>query len=163
MRAVVVLLFSIPLLAQGGNPLLSPGPAPPKHLTLTTGASLSSVKPGARVALFVDIVPNPGIHVYAPGAAGYLPIAMTLASARGVTASSTRYPKSQMLFFAPLKETVPVYRQPFRLARDLSVAASATPGTKLILGGTIDYQACDDTVCFTPESVPVAWTLPVVK
>ena len=40
MRAVVVLLFSIPLLAQGGNPLLSPGPAPPKHLTLTTGAGL---------------------------------------------------------------------------------------------------------------------------
>ena len=23
--------------------------------------------------------------------------------------------------------------------------------------GTLEYQACDDTVCFNPESVPLSW------
>ena len=27
------------------------------------------------------------------------------------------------------------------------------------LSGTLDYQACDDKVCFNPESVALTWTI----
>ena len=39
---------------------------------------------GGKLALFVDVTPKPGIHVYAPGSKDYIPIALKLnAAARG--------------------------------------------------------------------------------
>jgi hypothetical protein len=29
----------------------------------------------------------------------------------------------------------------------------------MTIAGTLQYQACDDKVCFTPQSVPLTWTL----
>jgi hypothetical protein len=29
----------------------------------------------------------------------------------------------------------------------------------LTINGVLNYQACDDTVCFTPQSVPLSWTI----
>ena len=29
------------------------------------------------------------------------------------------------------------------------------------VAGTLGFQACDDKVCFVPESVPVSWTVTV--
>ena len=116
---------------------------------------------GQTTALAIRITPNPGIHVYAPGAKGYLPIALTLTPQRHLTAGKTVYPKSEMLLFVPLGESVPVYQKPFRLIRDVALAASIKPGTTVNVVGTIDYQACDDKVCFAPASVPVRWTVAV--
>ena len=33
--------------------------------------------------------------------------------------------------------------------------------TSLTIKGRFEYQACDDKVCFTPQSVPLSWTLGV--
>ena len=66
------------------------------------------------------------------------------------------------MFFEPLNETVPVFQKPFRLTQDVTVAKNAKPGSTIAVSGTLDFQACDDKVCFVPESVPLTWTL-VVK
>ena len=29
----------------------------------------------------------------------------------------------------------------------------------LTLTGTLDYQACDDAICFLPQSIPVSFTV----
>ena len=29
----------------------------------------------------------------------------------------------------------------------------------LTLRGTLDYQACDDSICYNPVSVPLSWTV----
>ena len=31
--------------------------------------------------------------------------------------------------------------------------------TGITITGTLTYQACDDKVCFTPQSVPLSWTI----
>ena len=77
----------------------------------------------------------------------------------------TVYPPSEIYFFQPLNERVPVYQKPFRLVQD--VLLEATPEAQkallaresLSLTGTVDYQACDDKICYNPVSVPVSWTL----
>jgi DsbC/DsbD-like thiol-disulfide interchange protein len=130
----------------------------PKYLSLVTSVSATIVKPGGMVSLFIDITPNPGIHVYAPGAKNYLPIALTL---RPRSTRPLRYPKADLLFFEPLNETVPVYQKAFRLAEDVAIARTAKPGARLTWTGTIDYQACDDKVCYLPASAPVSWTVDV--
>jgi hypothetical protein len=67
--------------------------------------------------------------------------------------------------FAPLKETVPVFKTPFRLVRDLvfqqlppAAAGRDTAQAPITLAGRVEYQASDDHVCFNPVSLPVSWT-----
>ncbi len=133
--------------------------AAPIQLTFTTSASAPSVRAGQRVKLFVDVTPKPKMHVYAPGAKDYMPIALELNSP-GVKAGKLTYPASQDLYFEPTKEHVPVYQSPFRLTQDVTVAANARPGT-LIVTGVLKYQACDDAICYNPVTEPVSWTVSV--
>ena len=132
---------------------------PPIQLTFTTGASVTDVRAGRTVKLFVDIIPKPKMHVYAPGAKDYLPITLQLTS-QGVTAGKLTYPRSQDWYFEPTKEHVPVYSAPFRLTQDVTVAPAAKPGT-LIVTAVLKYQACDETICYNPMTEPVSWTVTV--
>jgi len=29
----------------------------------------------------------------------------------------------------------------------------------LVLTGSLEYQACDDSICYNPTSIPLTWTL----
>jgi DsbC/DsbD-like thiol-disulfide interchange protein len=131
----------------------------PKHLTVATSTSAASVAPGSKVSLFVDVTPDPGIHVYAPGAKDFLPIALTLEPAAGAAIGKTLYPKSELMTFAD--EKVPVFQKSFRLVQDMTIARSTKRGTTMTISGTVRYQACDDAVCFIPASAPVRWTVSV--
>ncbi len=135
------------------------------HLDVTTYPSDPAVAPGNRFSLVLDIKPGPGIHVYAPGAKGYRAIALTIAAQPNVRVQSARYPASQIYFFKPLDERVPVFQRQFTLVQEVILegtpqAQAALRGKEnLTLTGTLDYQACDDKQCFNPASVPLSWTL----
>jgi DsbC/DsbD-like thiol-disulfide interchange protein len=133
--------------------------APKQHITVATSPSPASARAGAKVSLFLDVAPDPGIHVYAPGATDYQAIAVTIDPQASVTIGKLVYPKSETLLFDG--ESVPVFQKPFRLTEELTIAKSAKPGTKLTVTGTIAYQACDDKVCFIPASLAVSWTIDV--
>jgi hypothetical protein len=34
-------------------------------------------------------------------------------------------------------------------------------GETIVVAGKVTYQACDDRVCYPPESAPVSWTVNV--
>ena len=69
------------------------------------------------------------------------------------------YPKSEMMTFAD--EKVPVFQKPFRLTQDATLDKSAKPGSTVTVAGTVHFQACDDRVCYPPESVPISWSVMV--
>jgi DsbC/DsbD-like thiol-disulfide interchange protein len=147
------------LVQAAAAPLSPPLKNAPKHLTVATSTSAPAVTPGSKVSVFVDVTPNPGIHVYAPGADDFLPIALTLAPPPGVVMGKVVYPKSETMLFG--NDKVPVFQKPFRLAQELTIPTAAKSGTTLTITGTVNYQACDDTVCFIPASAPVSWTVGV--
>jgi hypothetical protein len=136
-------------------------------LEITTYPADAVVAPGNRTALVVSVVPRQRTHVYAPGASGYRPVTLTLATDPLVRVLPIQYPPSQMYFFEPLSERVPVYQTPFTLSQEIVLevtpeAEAAFRGkTELKLTGTLEYQACDDKVCFNPATVPLSWTLKV--
>ena len=76
-------------------------------------------------------------------------------------------PQSEDYFFKPLNEHVPVYQRAFRIMQDVTLdpsregTAALKDVTSLTIKGRFEYQACDDRVCFTPQSVPLAWTIGV--
>ena len=142
------------------------------HLDVTTYPSDSALAPGNRVTLALDITPHRGIHVYAPGASGYRVVAVKIEPQPLIAVLPIRYSASEIFFFKPLNERVPVYQKRFTLLQDIELegtpqAQSALRGRdSLTVRGTLEYQACDDKVCFNPESVPLSWTFtlrPIVR
>jgi Thiol:disulfide interchange protein DsbD, N-terminal len=134
------------------------------HLDVTTYPSDSALAPGNRMTLAFDVTPHRGVHVYAPGASDYRVIAIRIEPQPLIRVLPTTYPPSQIYFFKPLNERVPVYQKPFTLLQDIALvgtpqAQAALRGQDSItVTGAIDYQACDDKICFNPESVPLSWT-----
>jgi len=137
------------------------------HLVATAYASDPVVAPGTLFSLVVDVEPKPRMHLYAPGAQSYRVIDLQLAPNPLLVTRPMRYPGSEIYFFEPLNEHVPVFQKPFRLALDVALDSSreareALATVKsLTIDGTLDYQACDDAVCFLPTSVPVSFTVQV--
>ena len=132
-------------------------------------ASDATVAPGERLTLRIDVTPNPGMHVYAPGQSGYIPVSLKLDPTPDVrVVHPMTFPAPGTYYFAPLKETVKVYEKPFRLLQDVTLALTpalrqrAAAGEQLRLTGFIEYQACDDKVCYRPQTVPVEWTMKLV-
>ena len=133
------------------------------HLELTTAPSDASVVPGNRFALVLDITPRPGMHVYAPGATAYRTITLSVAPQPFLRVLPLAYPPSEIYHFVPLDERVPVYQKPFRLSQEVVIdvdqkAQAALRGQEaLTIAGTLEYQACDDTICYNPVSLPLSW------
>jgi len=116
---------------------------------------------GGLASLALDVVPRPQMHVYAPGADDYQVINLTISKQPGLRVRPMKYPQSELYLFQPLNERIPVYQKPFRLAVDVVVDAGSVSQSpnRVTIAGQLDYQACDDKVCFAPLSVPLEWTI----
>jgi len=134
-------------------------------LTIASSVTDSAVALGTNFSLILDLEPAKGVHVYAPGVTGYTPIALAIDSQPGLLVKDAVYPTSEDYYFKPLNEHVPVFQQPFRIVQDVAIDPTI-PGQVALQGvstvtitGTLRYQACDDRVCFSPQSVPLSWTV----
>lgn len=156
---------SILMRAGAGEPAVHGTHVSGDHLDITTYPSDAVVSPGNRFSIAFAVTPKPRIHVYAPGAKGYHVVGITMAPQPFLRVLPLEYPKSDIYFFKPLNERVPVYDKPFTLVQDVMIEATpeaqaALRGrTSITLTGTLDYQACNDKLCFNPVSVPLSWTL----
>lgn len=139
------------------------------HLEITTYAADATVAPGQRTTLAVNVTPRPRMHVYAPSVSGYRPVKLTVTADPLVRLLPMQFPASEIYFFEPLNERVPVYQKPFTLLQELVLevtpqAEAAFRNRKtLTVSGALEYQACDDKICFNPVVVPLTWTLDVKK
>jgi hypothetical protein len=135
------------------------------HLSMSATISDSVAAPGHRLSIVVDVTPGPRMHVYAPGRHDYQVVKLSLDPQVWLKTHDTVYPASEIYHFAPLDERVEVYSKRFRLQRDVTLLA--TPEMQKLLGGmpsvtitgALEYQACDDTVCFNPSRVPLSFTV----
>jgi len=136
------------------------------HLKLTASASNGVVRPGYRVTVELEVALKPGTHVYAPGVEGYTPIEWSIEESPGWQTLDAVYPESRMLHLPAIQETVPVYEGTFRVVRDVVIAQQRelqplVNDGKLTLRGSFEYQACDDKICYRPETIPLEWTFQV--
>jgi hypothetical protein len=134
-----------------------------RYVKLRVGSTDPVAAPGHRITLTVDVTPGPKIHVYAPGQNGYISIALTMNPSPDFTSTPAKFPAARP-FVDPLGERVQVYDQPFRVSQDVTLTLTpsmrqrATAREPLTITGTFEYQACDDQVCYRPETIPLTWT-----
>ena len=163
-----VMFFAAALFAVGARPHAAqftptdPSRIDTKHLTITTSTSAPTAAPGERLSLYVDVSPKPKMHVYAPGQTDYIPIELKIEPASSFKAQTIQYPAAEQFFFAPLKETQRVYGKPFRITLPITLAQNAAK-EPLTIKGTVRYQACDDAICYLPQTIAVSWKVMVRK
>jgi len=151
---LIALLGGLP----GGEPIAT------KHLTIATSASQEAVAPGARVALNIDIAPKPTMHVYAPGQKDYIPVSVTIDGNAAIKPVTIQFPKPEKREVKELGETQLVYSKPFRIVQAITLATRPAPAAgPLTVKGAVKYQACDESICYAPITVPVTWTLTVKR
>jgi len=154
---------SIMLRVGGAKTLVQAIQASTEHLDVKAYPSDPSASLGTRFSLAVEVTPKPSMHVYAPGATGYRVITLNIEPQPHVRTTPVQYPASEVYYFKPLNERVPVYQKPFTLVMD--VVSDATPEARkalagkseLVVDGTLEYQACDDKLCYNPVSIPLSW------
>ena len=135
------------------------------HVDVVAFSSDTAVAAGNHFSLIFDVSPHRNMHVYAPGATSYYVVSISVAAQPFVQLEPLKYPESEIYFFKPLNERVPVYQKPFRLVQDVLLEGTAPAQTalqgkdSLTIAASLDYQACDDKACYNPVSVPVNFTL----
>ncbi len=135
------------------------------HLEIVSYLTDQVAAPGTHFSIVLDITPESRVHVYAPGVSGYKPIALAIEPRPGLVVREVRFPKPEEYFFKPLNEHVPVFQKPFRIVQGAEIdpsreaAATLKDLKTMTISGTLSYQACDDKLCFTPQSVPLSWTI----
>jgi peroxiredoxin len=94
------------------------------HLEAVTYSTDEIVAPGSLFSLVMDIRPRRDMHVYAPGADSYRIITLKLQADPLLVPRAIEYPRSEIYYFKPLNERVPVFQSPFRLVQELSISTS---------------------------------------
>ena len=165
-RLPLIGLFS----AAFGLAAAAQAPAPVRndtmHLTVNTAISSAEITPGQKVSLSFAITPKRNMHVYAPGKHDYQVIAVKLDPQPWMKTAPTSYPPSEIYHFKELDEKVETYGKPFTLVQEVAVLATpeakkALAASPIKLSGRLEYQACDDKVCYAPTKVPISFVLTV--
>jgi len=151
----------------GNNTSVQAATVSSPQLEVTSYATDRTVAPGTQFAVVLDVRRARGVHVYAPGVTGYQQIALSVQPQPGLLVRAAQYPQSEDYYFKPLNEHVSVYQRAFRIVQDIVIgstpqAEAALKTLKsLTINGVLNYQACNDKVCFAPQSVPLTWTVNV--
>ena len=134
------------------------------HLTVHTSLADTVAAPGKKLSLSFAITPKRNMHVYAPGKHDYQVIAVRIDPQPWLRVEPTKYPPSEIYHMEALNEKVETYGKPFTLVQDVTVLDSAA-AKKALAAGTVklsarlEYQACDDKVCYAPQRIPISFAL----
>jgi hypothetical protein len=152
------------ILALGGAGGAGGLTAAARRFTARAWSSNDVIAPGQRLTLGVAIELQEGQHAYAPGARGYRGLELALDADPLFEFGEARLPAPRPLFFAPLKETAPVFEGRVELQRDATQRFRAVLPRLADRGevahtitGTLRFQVCSAAVCDPPGALPLRW------
>jgi len=92
-----------------------------------------------------------------------IPTTLKIDATTDIVISKTAYPdgKDMSFAFAP-DEKLNVYTGDFQIDVVVHPLSSVQPG-KYVVRGTLKYQACDNTACYPPKSLPVSFDVKIAK
>jgi hypothetical protein len=138
---------------------LAPRPSAIQHVTLAASALPPAATAGGQVTLLLDVTPKKDVHVYAPGAKDFIQTTLTLSPQGRLTIGKPGYPKAELVLDPVLNERIPEYTKTFRIAQPVTLGPAAKSRDDVTIFGVLNYQACDDKMCYPPSSASVTWTV----
>jgi thiol:disulfide interchange protein DsbD len=149
MRSLREVLAAAAVFLAAGLARAVPAPAPATLVKVE--ARVEPAPPGAT--LVVDAKIEPGWHVnsHRPSEDYLIPTSVKVERAGGVRAGEPAYPEGMMKKFAFAEKPLSVYEGAF----SVRVPVTFEGGKPTEVSGTVEFQACNDTQCLAPASVPL--------
>jgi DsbC/DsbD-like thiol-disulfide interchange protein len=127
---------------------------------VTAKVSVAPPPPGdRRLGVTVAFDVGPGWHIYGEP----LPTDFTATKVKFdsdlVQSQSLKFPPPKPVHFETLGQNFPVYQGDFTVTGDVALKPSLAVGNYQ-LGGTIEFQECNDSICKMPQQIH--FTLPIV-
>ena len=118
--------------------------------------------PGQSVRAAVQVRLQDGFHVNSnePLEKYLIPTSLQFAPLEGVSVDSLAYPEAFHLVTGGSETPLAVFEKEFAIGVLMSIDASVSPGEHALLG-QLNYQACDENVCYRPDKRPVEIALRV--
>jgi len=147
-----------------GERAIPSGPAVDRpRIRVTPSSSVAVVRPNQKLTLSLRAQLGRGLHAYAPGAPEeFIPVSWTLPESPAWTASAPEWPVAEKTQLYGFDEKVLNYTGVLEVSRTVTLGPLpallplAADG-EISITGQFRYQACNDRVCFPPETVPVTW------
>ena len=146
------------------------------HIPVTASATNRSVGLGNRIRIAVELTIPEGFHVYSPEVGGeYKGVSWQMDPTDCLEIGEPLYPKPEWKVMKSSNENLPVYEGLLRISREVIVkpALRATDPSvfKLFtdrcvdstshikMSGVLKFQACDEHLCYPPQTVRPQWKL----
>ena len=157
-RRVTVAAGLLALLASTGFS----GQLGPTSIELTPAYETAGAHPGSRYRMAVGVRLDEGYHVNSeePLDEFLIPTELLIAPPEGVRLESLAFPEAIM--FQQLGDLeLAVFEEEFHIGVAVSLAEDLAPG-ELVLPARLNYQACDETTCYSPTFRDFAFRIDVV-
>ena len=137
-------------------------------IDVATLLSDEAIAPGHRFPVVLDVTPQSGGRVVAPGPHRYRPVALRLEPQAHLRVYPMNPPPGAEATVART-ERLSAYSQSFRLVQDVAIVVNMEtrqlaqkPGATFTIRGTLEYQVCTDTSCGEPLQVPISSTVRLI-
>jgi DsbC/DsbD-like thiol-disulfide interchange protein len=114
----------------------------------------ANVVRGKSALLLVSITIQPHYHINSakPNDKSLIPTSYVPTIQSGVTFGTPKYPVAKMITLPYTKTPLAVYTGTTVIKVPFTVAKSVKKG-RLVLNGSVNYQACNEKACFPPDGV----------
>ena len=136
--------------------------ATPQRVSIDDAAlDTTALQPGQQAVVAVKVAIQPGFHTqsHEPGD-GYIPFVAKLLGNPAIDSLPPVYPAGKSRFY-PSLGALNIYTGTITIYLPIQVNQSAAAGP-LTLSGTIHEQACDDSQCYAPVTIPFTIATQVV-
>lgn len=133
-------------------------------LDARTALAADGASPGSTLKAAVVARVAEGFHIndHHPSLDYLIPTELKIEETKQVSVERIVYPKGNQLKFSFSDMALSVYEGEVLVGAILKIGRSARPGL-YTLRGKFSYQACNDHACFPPASVPLTYTVKVVR
>jgi len=129
---------------------------------LTPTVERQAIQPGQTVTIALRVELPENLHVQSdkPRDPFLIPTLLTFTLPEGVTVEEITYPEATDFLLVGGAEPLLVFGHDFTIVVRLALDAGVSPG-EMVLPANLEYQACDDRVCFAPADATVEWRVNV--
>jgi thioredoxin:protein disulfide reductase len=139
--------------AQGGPPVATLSPIV-ESAEVHAGGTL-------RAALRVSLPRSYHVQSNKPRDPLLIPTVLTITAPDGITVREVVFPPSKDLKQAGQAEALAVFEENFVIGIQLAVGSGQAP-REVTVPARLRYQACDETMCYSPTTKELSWTFRIV-
>lgn len=132
-------------------------------VTVRSAVSVDKLRVGSSAKAAVQLVIASGYHINSrfPSDEFLVGTKLQLDKVPGLTVGGANYPKGSVRKFSFSKSPMSIYEGTVNVIFPITATGALKPG-RVVLKGKLTYQACNDSQCLPPQTIPVEIPVEIV-